>query len=311
MSTLVKNQHYVWRHYLSPWATKNKVWCVRAPSKTAFQANLTKVGSETFFYRLHELDEQDLAYLDGIILQATSPGLQDVNRGWIRDFQLAFRVRRAVGEQGAGSAPREELDALLDKMAKTMGENYHASVETRGTPLLKLLRARDSSFYEDSNRALNFIEFITHQYFRTANMRNLMTRLPVMVPHEPKRTWPIESFIYATNVGSSLYVQRRDYKIQFLENPGPVPFIAGDQPIINLNGHQDEHLRLYYPLSPELALIYGVEGADPLSKRRDVSRLEVEAYNFAIHAKSDSQLYSNDRAYLEATAALPKAFQPI
>lgn len=61
MSTVQKNQHYVWKHYLNAWAVENKVWCVRAPSATAFLTNPSKIASETFFYRFRELDDTKAA----------------------------------------------------------------------------------------------------------------------------------------------------------------------------------------------------------------------------------------------------------
>jgi len=42
------------------------------------------------------------------------------------------------------------------------------------------------------------------------------------------------------------------------------------------------------------------------ANRLTISQLEAEAYNFAIYSKSDSQVYSNDREYLEALTQLPK-----
>jgi hypothetical protein len=306
VSTFVKNQHYVWRHYLSAWAEDDKIWCVRRPSKIAFPANLTKVGSETFFYRFHELDADDLAYLEGIISQTNSLGLEDLNRGWIELFQRTFAIKRALAERGAGSVRRAELDLQLDQMAKTIGEAYHTAVENRARPILAKLRAEDASFYDDVESVMDFIMFISHQYFRTANMRNLMYQLPRIIPHNAARTWPIESFIYATNVGASLFAQRGSYRIVFLENQTPVHFIAGDQPVINLNSHKDEHLCLFYPLSPALAMVLTAEPARFPKDRIQVSRFEAEGYNFAIYRKSDSQIYSNDRQYLQGIAALPK-----
>jgi len=42
------------------------------------------------------------------------------------------------------------------------------------------------------------------------------------------------------------------------------------------------------------------------ANRLTISQLEAEAYNFAIYSKWDSQVYSNDREYLEALTQLPK-----
>lgn len=306
MSTLQKNQHYVWRHYLLAWARGNQVWCVRAPATTAFSPNVSNIGSETFFYRMSELDEADLAYLEGVVTRATRPELQELNRGWIDCFQQSFALRRLLAADDASEGIRAQLAQALDEIDKTIAERYHGSVEQRADPILVRLRQGDTAFYEDLNGALTFIEFLTHQYFRTARMRNLTSRLPKLVPHRPERTWPIESFIYATNVGASLVAQRQDYRITLLENATATPFVASDQPVINLNSHEDATLRLYYPLSPVLALVYHSDPARYPSARKTLSAFEVEFYNFELYRRSDSQMYCSDRSYLEALVKLPK-----
>jgi hypothetical protein len=306
MSTLQKNQHYVWRHYLLAWARGNQVWCVRAPATTAFSPNVSNIGSETFFYRVSELDEADLAYLEGIIARATTRELQDLNRGWIECFQRSFAIRRLLSGGDISEALRAQLAQALDEIDKTIAERYHGSVEGRAKPILERLRRGDAAFYEDLSGAIVFIEFLVHQYFRTARMRNLAGRLPQLVPHKPERTWPIESFIYATNVGASVVAQRKNYRITLLKNGTAVPFISSDQPVINLNSHEDEELCLYYPLSPKFALVYHADSERFPDARMSLSTLEVELYNFELYRRSDSQTYSNDRDYLEALVKLPK-----
>jgi hypothetical protein len=51
MST-VKKQHYVWRKYLRPWATNEKIYCWRRKENKVFGADLMGVANETFFYRV-------------------------------------------------------------------------------------------------------------------------------------------------------------------------------------------------------------------------------------------------------------------
>ena len=98
-----------------------------------------------------------------------------------------------------------QLRSELEAVEKTIGERYHTGVEDKAVPILELLRTEDATFYDEISRASDFIHFLTLQYFRTARMRNATTRIPLKVPWNPHRTWPIESFIYATNVGASLF----------------------------------------------------------------------------------------------------------
>src|ERR1700753_3618492 len=114
MSTLQKNQHYVWRYYLLAWARGNQVWCTRTPSTKAFSPNVANIGSETFFYRFAELDAADFAYLESVIAKATDPRLQELNRGWLKGFQQSFEIRRLLKNHTLAPAAAAELAKGLD-----------------------------------------------------------------------------------------------------------------------------------------------------------------------------------------------------
>jgi hypothetical protein len=45
------------------------------------------------------------------------------------------------------------------------------------------------------------------------------------------------SYLFALNIGFSLYMERRRRKLVFIENRTDVPFITGDQPVTNLLGN--------------------------------------------------------------------------
>jgi len=145
------------------------------------------------------------------------------------------------------------------------------------------------------------------QYFRTSKMRNVVTSLVNPLPGvDFRRTWHIESHIYASNLGASLYLDRAKYRIVFLRNGTNVPFVTGDQPIINLLNFSAKEVDLFYPLSPALAIIFAADKVKYPEKRRILSELEVEHYNFLIYQASDDQVYSNDPDYLASLMALPK-----
>ncbi|HYE28769.1 MAG TPA: DUF4238 domain-containing protein [Allosphingosinicella sp.] len=153
---------------------------------------------------------------------------------------------------------------------------------------------------------MTFLDYISHQYFRTAKLRNAMLAIPNPLPHDMSRTWPVEAFIYATNLASSFMRQRREYRIVLLRNKSEVPFITGDQPVINLRGVDVEEVDLYYPLSPDLAMIFTADRTRYSGDDADLGRIAVESYNHRIYAKSGSQIYGNDPVYLASLARLPK-----
>jgi hypothetical protein len=165
----------------------------------------------------------------------------------------------------------------------------------------------DCGFYLNDEKSLEFINFATHQFFRTPKLREIVSQLDNPIPGlDLNRTWLIESHIFATNLGARIYVERNTYKFTFLNNQTSVPFITGDQPVINLNTHEDKELKLYYPLTPSVALIFAKDKAASCKTVRQPSSIEVEFYNQQMYSNSVDQIYSNDRGYLEKLATSPK-----
>jgi hypothetical protein len=306
MSDLTANQHYVWQHYLRAWRAPKKIWCKRIEKPEPFETAPRNVGAERFFYEFPELTREDLAYLETVISQSNDEGLRKLNRGWIESFQMSFAIRKRLSEVEIDSEVRTQLETALREVEKTMGESYHGATETRAIPILDALRQGDVSFYADEKASMTFIDYISHQYFRTANLRNRMLAIPNPLPHDIRRTWPVEAFIYATNLASSFVRQRREYRIVLLRNKSQVPFITGDQPVINLRGVDVAEVDLYYPLQPDLAMIFTADRTRYTGDDANLGRIAVESYNHRIYAKSDSQIYGNDPVYLASLARLPK-----
>jgi hypothetical protein len=125
--------------------------------------------------------------------------------------------------------------------------------------------------------------------------------------HDPRRTSAILGHIYATNIGAAFVRERKAYRIVFLKNETAVPFITGDQPVINtLDPKKTDAVALYYPLSPMLAMVLAKNTVKFPDRTRRVTSLEVEAYNHAIYSMSEDQVYSNDEAYLGSLVAIGK-----
>ena len=306
MSDLTANQHYVWQHYLRAWAAPKKIWCKRIDQSEPFATSPRNVGAERFFYEFQELTPDDLAYVETVIAQSNDEGLRKLNRGWIASFQTTFMIRRKLEGVEIEPERRLELEQTLRHIEKTLGESFHGATEARAIPLLDALRREDVGFYADRAAAMTFIDYLSHQYFRTAKHRNSMLALHNPLPHDMGRTWPVEAFIYATNLACSFVRQWRDYRIVLLRNRSEIPFITGDQPLINLCSIEVEQIDLYYPLKPDLAMIFTADRSHYPSDHLDLGPIAVESYNHRLYAKSDTQIYGNDPLYLASIARLPK-----
>lgn len=306
MADLTVNQHYVWQHYLRAWRAPKKIWCKRIDQSQPFETTPRNISAERYFYQFHELTPDDLAYLETVIAQSNDAELRKLNRGWIESFQLTFAIRRQLEGITIDAGIRVELEQRLRDIELTLGESFHSAIESRAIAILDALRCEDVGFYAQGQGWMTFIDYISHQYFRTAKMRNAMRAIPNCLAHDMNRTWPVEAFIYATNLASSFVRQRRDYRIVLLRNKSEIPFITGDQPVINLLGVEAEQVDLYYPLKPDLAMIYTADQTRYCGQEATLGPIAVESYNQRIYAKSDTQIYGTDPAYLAAVAQLPK-----
>jgi hypothetical protein len=305
MSNLTANQHYVWQHYLRAWAAPKQIWCKRLGQAEPFATTPRNVASQRFFYEFHELTDRDCIYLEQLISRSNDDGLRELNRGWVRYFQATFAIRRQLEGRNIDPALRQQLEIELLTIERTLGERYHGATEDRAVPILDAPRRGDAAFHGDIDSCSNFIQFITLHYIRTAKLRNAVLAIKHPRPHDMRRTWPVEAFIHATNVGASLFRRRHLYRVIFLRNCSNIPFIAGDQPVVSLSAAESEELDLLYPLTPDLAMIYIADRARYQDDRIDLSAIAIESYDFRIHANSDSQIYGNNLDYLKALAARP------
>lgn len=301
-----KNQHYVWRHYLQAWAS-DRFYCYRQSEEKLFLTKPKEIAREKYFYETQELTAGDLAFLREFINRATDDGLRELNRGYVEMTQLTFMLRRRLEDTEMSSDQRSEIENQLRLIEKNLGEKYHTGIENKCLGLLDSLRRAEANFYYETARCGEFLHFISLQYFRTARMQKVIQGIRTRIPgHDPRRTANILNHIHATNCGATLFLQRNAYRILFLRNESDIPFIAGDQPIVNmLDPLVTTDLKLFYPLSPSLAMVLAKDSMSP--SVRSVSTLEVEPYNYEIYRMSDDQVYSNNESYLRKLVAIPKS----
>ena len=303
---VTKKQHYVWQHYLAAWA-EDKFYCYRQKDKSLFSTGTVAIANETYFYRLERLTEVDLEYLRRLANKATAPELRNLHEGTINLFQLPFTLRDKIDKLPLRDKTRKDLELHLTNAEKTFGESFHTFIEGSVISNLASLRLTDCEFYREEAQTFNFINFVANQFFRTPTLKQFAANMSHAIPGlDLRRTWLIESQIYAINIAAGIFVKKRDYKFTFITNETPIPFIAGDQPIINLNAQSDNKLRLYYPLSPRLAMIFEEDTEAPFRTVRSVSSIEVEHHNQQVYMRSIDQIYSNDRDYLELLSKTPK-----
>lgn len=302
---VAKNQHYVWRHYLEAWAPGGKVACYRQSDGTAFSTNPKNIGAERYFYRLDEFTEDELAYLDRVAKQSRTELGRTVNRNFLQIFTVTTRLRRLVTRQ-TDPAKRAESERLLLNAERGLGESWQVAIENKGAPFLTRLRARDAAFWLDEDAACDFCIFLGTQYMRTARMRNEVRAAVLPSGLDLKRVWQVECYFWATEIGLAMYRQRGRTAVEILENDSLIPFITGDQPIINIKPQRDPLPAFYYPIDARTALLLSVQESGNPYTHRKTTAMEAEQLNHRIFGWSDDQIYGLDEPYLEALAQLPK-----
>lgn len=303
-----KNQHYVWQHYLKAWAPSGQFWCYRQKDRKFFNPTPEVVANERYFYETQQLTDADKSFLEDFISRATDEGLRKLNRDYVKLTQLSFEIRAQLKDASLPAEVRIDLEEQLRWAERNLGERYHTGIENKCLDILDSLRSGNDAFYQDEGRSADFLYFLSLQYFRTAKMRYGLRNIPSHFPgHDPRRTAGILNHIHATNVGAGLFRERKDYRITFLRNATAVPFIAGDQPVINmLDPFATNDLELFYPLSPGLAIVLSKDTVKFTNRELPVTTFEVERYNYAIYSKSEDQVYSNDESYLRSIVAMGK-----
>jgi len=222
-----KNQHYVWRHYLNAWAADGTFCCYRHKDKKLFPTRAKSVANENYFYETQELTAGDLKFLDDFIGRATEEELRKINREYVQLTQLSFNLRKRLKQTDLAPGARVAIEDELRWAEKNLGERYHTGIENKCSDILESLRTENDDFYNDEVRAVDFIYFLSLQYFRTAKMRDGLSKIPTDVPgHDPRRTANILNHTHATNVGAGLYRERRSYRQALVPNGS-----GGGQPV--------------------------------------------------------------------------------
>jgi hypothetical protein len=263
---------------------------------------------QTYFYEFQELTAADMKFLDDFISRATDAPLREVNREYVKLTQYSFELRKRLKKADLLPQVRAALEEELRWAERNLGERYHASIENQCRHILDSLRSTNADFYADEAHCIDFLYFLSLQHFRTAKMREGMSKMPIYIPgHDPGRTANILNHISATNVGAALFRENTAYRIVFLKNITTAPFITGDQPVVNmLDPKATNDLELYYPLSPNLAMVLTKDAVKFPDRERNVTTFEVERYNYEIYDRSEDQLYSNDFAYLRDLVGMGK-----
>lgn len=302
-----RGQHYVWRYYLTSWTDNSgNLFCLR--DNKIFQVNPKNIAKARDFYRLRNLSLHEISIIEqGFIKNYWTKEIQQINKNWIKMFTDIFRQKELLEQEGKWD---EEKESELDVIMNNLVEDVHTQIEITASPHLNSLKSGNVDFLKSSNGKFEFMFFLCLQYVRTSMMRNNILKsfaagpIPVSPTHI-ENVWSVLYFILATNLAVTLSTSRT-FRVVMLRNISPLPFITGDQPVINTLVdysilEEANELELYYPISPTLALlITDSDKRNSVQSIFDVQEDEVTNYNKLIANASDEQIYANDESVLKS-----------
>ena len=305
-------QHYVWRYYLSPWTsneeTDGHICCLM--DNKIFSTALVGIGNQRYFYKVPNFTERQiqLAKLCNESLSNDS-NLKKANEKWIEVFQLPL----AVIKQSSIFIPTNEVNEFYEYMRNNTGESYHSMIEQFAIKQLVLLKSHDCSFLNNDEGKGSFYFYLANQFTRTKRMRDKVLESIANDRNKPEG-YSLDSedekildffakIFVSTNLSFAL--TNKGFRITFLDNNSELPFVTGDQPVINTyadysNNTMPEKLAFYYPLTPKLAILVHNESQSALNRDAlTLSSEQVDLYNKMIVTASLQQIYANDQTTLE------------
>lgn len=260
-----RRHHHVWAEYLSRWGggTKN-VYYTTKKGKIA-NDSVKAIAFEDYFYKINSLTEVELRVIEGFS-KLSSEKLQHQHTSMLESFLQIQKLETIYLSSGKKS---EDVELHLDRMRCNVLENIHAAHELSVRHVLQAFVNRDLSVLQDDSYMCDFMAYFGLQITRTKVHRESLlavlprhTALEITVADAISQAWWFLSYMFGTNIGLSLYLDRKNLTHALLINETNIPFITSDQPILNVHESVSEtefttpnHADFYYPLSPTVSYI--------------------------------------------------------
>ena len=302
---ITEKQHYVWRKYLEAWKSNpdDKVqWVGFLKTKEAKKVSLRDVAHQSFFYKLEELTDEELNFLK-LYNNNFSSNVRQISDIVLAGYILFTQLKRDIAS--GKITPNGNYEHEVKKIEATSFESIQSQIESLGIELLSCTTINDFEKLA-ATKEYEILYFLMVQYMRTKTMKdrivNSMTER-VNLQEIARKCWPYYNLVTAMQMVESFY-KRQDCHFVFIQNKSSLPFITGDQPIINAKGNElDENglvkeLELYYPLSPTTAFVVDFTDGDKFSERV-VDENYVKGRNTLIVKESELHVFANQEDVLK------------
>lgn len=295
-----RHHHFIWRYYLRPWSSNKKIACLREGNP--FEANIMGVGQERDFYKLKKVKSEELKFI-AYVIGKSREHLQKSHTSLLKQFNLVFQLKEFIESKGFNDKGANDL---LDLMIHNFEEDLHTKIESSAIKYIDSILREDIKFYLTDEGCMDFIYFLSIQYWRTNRVKqNVIKSLSNVTEINFEDAWNILRHIFATNMAWVLYAERKVFKMVLLKNESAKEFITGDQPVINTFADLREsktpptEIELYYPVSPKLAILITEREENQKIQLKSLNEHDVASYNKMIVINSYTQIYATSMSILE------------
>ncbi|MCQ2381648.1 MAG: DUF4238 domain-containing protein [Acidaminococcaceae bacterium] len=255
--------HYVWREYLRSWSKNvpgtDKIFTLlKSQQNRIVKTNLMNVAQENGFYRMYPLTNTEVILIKDLIFQLQKEVQNDflIMLGYYEKFNYIYQKIIDKGET-------IEEHPNLKSIEMELFEHFNGRIEYKGFPLLRCRNAEElREFAKDYLTLGDIFIYLNFQYIRTKSMRDNLVKGYAESPklsQVSQKAWPLLAAFFGMSMAFNTF-KNDNTRFIFLHNQTKIPFVTGDQPIINVDANNvvDGHVvgwKLYYPLSPNLALL--------------------------------------------------------
>jgi len=308
MQQLKKNQHYVWKEYLKPWCSKDKIFTYLKTLNKTIPSNLNGVAQERFHYSLPDFSVEEELILEEIVKSFSIPDVIEMNLKFYFALVSYSKIKRELNKKNLSENLKVELNNRLNLLQKNTVEDIHMRVEALGKKLITSNSLKDIEIlFNKENRFISFA-FICMQYHRTKKMRLSYHGLAKNHNYLKEKYSDLISIAFANNLAWALsYYQKCN--IILLKNETNIPLITADQPALNLKQHVKnekgyvDDFELYYPLSPHYALLIQVKEKEKENsiEARPMEIVEVISFNQSIFSNSEMFVFGTNNCVFPTT----------
>lgn len=298
MSNNTIKQHYVWREYLRSFCyEKDRIYSLINRSKIV-PNNLTNVAQERYFYKLHEIDEKEFVYLNGLL----NYFIKENNelKEYLQTVLLSF-IPTILKKSLKNDAVKKEFEKNIQN---DYFERHMTRSESHGKSLISANSLKEIKKCFSTENRFKTILFLSIQLVRTKKQKKKL--LNIFLDHEIdfEKIWFYISFMIG-NILAWNVIQVRKLKVSYIKNKSSLDFITTDQPIINLEREVDQdgsakYFKLYFALNPKSSIILDFEAKEDLFEELNIDEEDfIKKLNNELIIESHMFIFSQEKENLD------------